>query len=123
MSASADISVNRKALRDFHILERLEAGVELKGTEVKSIRSGLANLNNAFARIEDGQVFFYDVDIQPTPVPASSSMSLSGAGACCCIVRRSTGSSGSRRSKVIPLWPSDVLEGCSGQNRARCGER
>jgi SsrA-binding protein len=62
---SADISVNRKALRDFHVLERLEAGVELKGTEVKSIRSGLANLSNAFARIEEGQVYLYDVDIQP----------------------------------------------------------
>ncbi len=64
-SMSADISVNRKSLRDFHVLERLEAGVELKGTEVKSIRSGLANVNNAFARIEDGQVYLYDVDIQP----------------------------------------------------------
>ena len=62
---SADISVNRKALREYHILERLEAGMELKGTEVKSIRAGFANINNAFARIEDGQVFAYDIDIQP----------------------------------------------------------
>ena len=36
----AEISVNRKALRDYHILERFEAGIELKGTEVKSIRAG-----------------------------------------------------------------------------------
>ena len=62
---SAEISVNRKALHDYHILERFEAGVELKGTEVKSIRAGLANLTNAFARIEGGQAFVYDVDIQP----------------------------------------------------------
>jgi SsrA-binding protein len=62
---SADISVNRKALREYHILERMEAGIELKGTEVKSIRAGLANVNNAFARIEGGQIFVYDVDIQP----------------------------------------------------------
>ena len=61
----ADISVNRKALRDYHILHRWEAGIELKGTEVKSIRSGFANINNAFARIENGQAFAYDVDIQP----------------------------------------------------------
>lgn len=60
----ADISVNRKALHDFHILERFEAGIELKGTEVKSIRGGLANITNAFARVEKGQVFVYDVDIQ-----------------------------------------------------------
>jgi SsrA-binding protein len=62
---SAEISVNRKALRDYHILERLEAGVELKGTEVKSIRLGLANLNNAFARVENEEVYLYDADIQP----------------------------------------------------------
>ena len=61
---STDISVNRKALRDYHILDRFEAGIELKGTEVKSIRAGLANVNNAYARIEDGQVWLYDMDIQ-----------------------------------------------------------
>lgn len=62
---SAEISANRKALRDFHILERFEAGIELKGTEVKSIRAGFANLSNAFGRVEGGQVFLYDADIQP----------------------------------------------------------
>ena len=62
---SADISVNRKALRDYHILERFEAGVELRGTEVKSIRAGFANLNNAFARVEREEAFLYDADVQP----------------------------------------------------------
>ena len=61
----AEIAVNRKALHDFHISERIEVGIELKGTEVKSIRAGFANINNAFARVEGGQVFVYDVDIQP----------------------------------------------------------
>ena len=61
----ADISVNRKALREYHILERFEAGLELVGTEVKSIRGGLANVSGAFARVESGQVFAYDVDVQP----------------------------------------------------------
>ena len=62
---SAEISVNRKALRDYHILDRFEAGIELVGTEVKAIRAGLANVNNAFARVENGQVWLYDMDIQP----------------------------------------------------------
>jgi SsrA-binding protein len=62
---SAEISVNRKALRDYHILDRYEAGIELKGTEVKSIRAGLANVNNAFARVENNQLWLFDVDIQP----------------------------------------------------------
>ncbi|MEQ1860885.1 MAG: SsrA-binding protein SmpB [Chthoniobacteraceae bacterium] len=60
-----EISVNRKALRDYHILERLEAGIELKGTEVKSIREGHANLSGAFARIENRQAWLCEVNIQP----------------------------------------------------------
>jgi len=62
---SDEISVNRRALHDYHILDRFEAGIALKGTEVKSIRGGFSNLNQAFARVEKGQVFLYDSDIQP----------------------------------------------------------
>lgn len=62
---NSDISRNRKALRDFQFIERFEAGIELKGTEVKSIRGGLANLNNAYARIEGDELLLYDLDIQP----------------------------------------------------------
>src|SRR5437868_7348839 len=57
--------LNRKALRDFHILERYEAGIELKGSEVKSIRAGKANISDAFVRIEKGEAFLYNADIQP----------------------------------------------------------
>jgi SsrA-binding protein len=62
--ASASI-INRKALRDYRILERYEAGIELKGSEVKSIRAGKANISDAFARIENGEAFLYNADIQP----------------------------------------------------------
>ena len=62
---SADIATNRKAGRDFHILEKYEAGLELKGTEVKSIRAGKVNVSDAFARVENQQVFLYGCDIQP----------------------------------------------------------
>ena len=62
---SADIVTNRKALRDYHILETFEAGIELKGTEVKSIRAGLVNLQGSFARVETGEIYLYDSDIQP----------------------------------------------------------
>ena len=60
-----DIATNRKAPRDYHILEKYEAGIELRGTEVKSIRSGHINLGDAFARIERGQCFLYGCDIKP----------------------------------------------------------
>src|SRR5437870_11650428 len=61
----ADIATNRRALHDYHILDRFVAGMELKGTEVKSIRAGFVNINHAFARVENGQVFLYNCDIQP----------------------------------------------------------
>jgi SsrA-binding protein len=61
----ADIASNRRALHEFHISQRIEAGIELKGTEVKSIRAGLANLSGAFARVENGQLLLYGADIQP----------------------------------------------------------
>src|SRR4051812_49611192 len=61
----AESILNRKALRDYHILDRFEAGVELKGSEVKSIRAGKANIGDAFGRIENGEAFIYGADIQP----------------------------------------------------------
>jgi SsrA-binding protein len=62
---SEEIVSNRRAFHNYQILERIEAGIELQGTEVKSIRAGLANLNNAFARVDNNEVFLYDADIQP----------------------------------------------------------
>ncbi len=63
--STSDIASNRKALRDYHILDRLEAGISLQGTEVKSIRGGLVNLMGAFAKVEGGEVWVYGLDIQP----------------------------------------------------------
>ena len=62
---SAEIVSNRRAFHNYQILEKIEAGIELQGTEVKSIRAGFANLNNAFARVENNEVYLYDADIQP----------------------------------------------------------
>ena len=63
-AATTDIANNRKALRDFTIVERYEAGIELRGTEVKSIRQGKINLADAFARVDRDQVWLYNFDIQ-----------------------------------------------------------
>ncbi|MBX9743097.1 MAG: SsrA-binding protein SmpB [Chthoniobacterales bacterium] len=61
---SSDIVTNRKALRDFEILDRMEAGVCLVGTEVKSIRLGRVDLLGAFARVEKKGVYLYEATIQ-----------------------------------------------------------
>jgi SsrA-binding protein len=59
----SDIVQNPKARRDFHILETYEAGVVLKGTEVKALRAGKAQIQDAFARIENGQALLYNAHI------------------------------------------------------------
>ncbi len=63
--AQANVAENRKAFHDFHILETFEAGIALLGTEVKAIREGRVNLRDSFARVEDGEVFLYNVNISP----------------------------------------------------------
>ncbi len=57
------ITENRKAFHDFTILESMEAGIALKGTEIKSIRQGKVNLRDGFARIVKGEVFLFNVHI------------------------------------------------------------
>ena len=57
--------VNRKARHEYFILEKTEAGIELLGTEVKSIRDGQVDLSAGFAMIENGQVFLHDVHVKP----------------------------------------------------------
>ncbi|MGA2775722.1 MAG: SsrA-binding protein SmpB [Candidatus Omnitrophota bacterium] len=56
---------NRKAFKDFDVLETVECGVELKGSEVKSIRDGKINLNDSFARLEKGEILLYNTHISP----------------------------------------------------------
>jgi SsrA-binding protein len=63
--AKSNIAENRKAFHDFHLLETFEAGLVLLGTEVKAIREGRVNLRDSFARVEDGEVFLYNVNISP----------------------------------------------------------
>ena len=66
--AKDDIKIvarNKKAKHDYHIEESFEAGLVLKGTEIKSIRQGKANLKDGFALVEDGEVFLHNMHISP----------------------------------------------------------
>ena len=64
-AAQKNIAENRKAFHDYHVLETFETGVVLLGTEVKSIREGRVNLRDSYARAENGEVFVYNIHIQP----------------------------------------------------------
>ena len=59
------ISTNRKAFHDYLIFDRFDAGIVLTGTEIKSIRQGAFNLKDSFAKIEDGEIFLYNMHISP----------------------------------------------------------
>src|SRR5213075_3460821 len=59
----ADIVTNPKARRDYHILDTFEAGIVLHGTEVKALRAGKAQISDAFARVENGEVYLYNAHI------------------------------------------------------------
>src|SRR5437667_7466419 len=59
------VATNRKAVHDFAIQEKLEAGIALKGTEVKSLREGRANLRDSFASVDRGKVVLHHCHISP----------------------------------------------------------
>jgi len=82
-SGERDAAHNRAASHNYFLLEKFEAGVALRGTEVKSIREGKANLKDSYGLIQNGEAFLLNLHIGPTPtatsptttrrVPASSS--------------------------------------------------
>ena len=59
------IATNRKAFRDYEILDKKEAGIELLGTEVKSLRAGKINISDAYATVKDGEIFLQNLHISP----------------------------------------------------------
>jgi len=62
---SEDVATNKRARRDYEITETFEAGLVLRGTEVKSIREGKVSITESFARIERNECWLYGCDIQP----------------------------------------------------------
>lgn len=61
------VTKNRKAWHNYFIEEEIEAGMVLLGTEVKSLRSGRANLKDSYGRIEKGELFIHQMHISPYP--------------------------------------------------------
>src|SRR5271170_4063604 len=66
-SGERDAAVNRAASHNYFLLEKFEAGVALRGTEVKSIRQGNANLKDSYGLIKDGEAFLLNLHIGPYP--------------------------------------------------------
>ena len=68
--ASGDVATNRKAGHRFELIEKFECGIELQGSEVKSLRDGKAVMTDAYAALDDGEVWLRNFHIPPYP-PAS----------------------------------------------------
>ncbi len=64
-AAPGDVATNRQAAFRYHLLERLEAGIELQGSEVKSLRDGAVQLKDAYAEVRDGEVWLQRMHIAP----------------------------------------------------------
>ncbi len=65
MIMSKPVATNKKAYHNYFLSQNWECGIELKGGEVKSVRAGLVNFKDSFAKIEDGEVFLYNLHINP----------------------------------------------------------
>jgi SsrA-binding protein len=65
MTMSKTIVTNRRAYHEYHVLESLQAGIVLTGTEIKSLRAGRVSVVDAHARIENGEMFLYSLHIAP----------------------------------------------------------
>ncbi len=59
------ITMNRKARHEYEVMDTMEAGIVLAGTEVKALRDGRANLKDSYANVKDGEVFLYNMHISP----------------------------------------------------------
>jgi len=59
------VTKNRRARHDYHVVDSVEAGIVLKGTEVKSVRLGKVQLVDSYARVEDGEMYLHGVHISP----------------------------------------------------------
>ena len=64
-AAAGDVATNRKASFRFNLLEKLEAGIVLQGSEVKSLRNGTVQLKDAYAEVKDGEVWLQNMHIAP----------------------------------------------------------
>jgi SsrA-binding protein len=69
-AAAGDVATNRRASHKYELVERFEAGIELQGSEVKALREGKAQIGDAYASIEDGEVWLRNAHIPPY-APAS----------------------------------------------------
>ena len=87
-----DVATNRQAAYRYNLLEKLEAGIVLTGTEVKSLREGKAQIKDGYAEVRDGELWLHNVHIPPyAPGGAREPRARAPAQAAACTGARSSG--------------------------------
>ena len=71
-TAAGDVATNRRASYRYNLLERFECGIVLQGTEVKSLRTGAAQIKDGYAALRDGELWLHNVHIPPYPPAANA---------------------------------------------------
>jgi len=105
----AEILHNSKARRDFNILETFEAGIVLHGSEVKTLRAGKAQINDAFARVEKEEVWLYNAHIDEYIQANRFGHKPTAPGNCCCTSQKSANFSAWLPSRATLLFPSHSI--------------
>lgn len=111
------ICQNRKAFHDYEIVETLEAGMVLVGTEVKSLREGRANLKDSYARIKRSEVFLYDLHISPYSHASHDNHDPERVRKLLLHRQEIKRLLGKTQERLLPHPPEDLLQGRQGQGR------
>ena len=103
--APKNFAVNRQAPHLYHLLERFESGVELTGTEVKSVREGKVNLKDSYAMVKNHEVWLIDCHISPYAAGSRFNHDPLRDRRLLCTARKLTSSRGARRKGVSRSSP------------------
>jgi SsrA-binding protein len=110
--SAGDVATNRQAAFRFHLQDRVEAGLVLRGTEVKSLRTGTATLKDAYASIQQGEVWLHNAHIPPYPAAFRDNHEPERPRSCCCTGREIERLQAATREKGLTVVPdAPVLQG------------
>ena len=109
-SGDRTVATNRRARREYEFLETFEAGIVLQGSEVKSLREGKAQLSEAYARVDDGELWLFQLHIPPWQYATGlrGPRSRPQAQAAACTGRRSTSCMGKTQQQSLTLIPASL---------------
>lgn len=111
---------NRKAFHDYFVEDRYEAGIELKGTEVKSIRAGTLNLKDSYVIVKNGEANVLSMHIRPTTRAISSTMTPTGPKAPSAQARDRQALFAHQAGRLRADPAERLLQGRAREGRSRC---